>query len=797
MKKESYHFIGLGGIGMSALARILLQHGHEVKGSDAQESPLLHQLQKEGALVQIGHKEEVSPHATVIYSTDIKEHNIEFLAAKKRGVPLLHRSELLDRLMKGKKALLVTGTHGKTTTAALLSSTLLEAGLDPSFVVGGILLSTQCNGKAGKGDFFVAEADESDGSFLKSLSHGAIVTNLENDHLDYWQNEKRLDEAFGQFCSQVGHGEHLFWCKDDERLSQIKPCGVSYGFSESAELKIGNYRAVETGAVFDLLWQGERYEKVEIALFGKHNALNACAVFGLSRSLGVPEEAIRKAFQNFGGTQRRLELKGEAHRLVLFDDYAHHPTEISATLCALRDRVRERRLVAIFQPHRFTRVRDQWSLFAKSFEEADEVILTDIYGSREAKIEGITTEKLYDEMKKTLGEKLRYLPRETLETECLSLLQPLDAVITLGAGDITSAGSAILENFAKRAPKIRVGVLCGGTSVEHEVSLRSGKTVVEGLDPAIYDVQLFGIDKKGHWLAGSEAIEKLERNWEGKEEPLSSQIVEELNRCDVCVPVFHGPEGEDGVMQGLLEAMQIPYVGCDVPSAALCMNKAWTKQIALLHNIPTPPFVEIDAVSFRRDPSKLLKKIDERKVRYPLYIKPAHLGSSIGVCRAVTPEEVIRGAKAAFEFDDYLIAEQEIIGCELEVAVLGNDYVRVAVPAQVMHAGLYTYEDKYGNKPSEKRVPAPISPTAMMLIRELTERTYRALGCKGLARVDFFLDREGHPWLNEVNPFPGFTSASGYPKMFKACGLSIPQLCDEFILLALHRSRRLAEIRGR
>ena len=193
----------------------------------------------------------------------------------------------------------------------------------------------------------------------------------------------------------------------------------------------------------------------------------------------------------------------------------------------------------------------------------------------------------------------------------------------------------------------------------------------------------------------------------------------------------------------------------------------------------------------------MIKLIDERKIRYPVYIKPVHLGSSVGITRAVTPDEIIRGAEAAFELDDVIIAEQEIVGREIEVSVLGNDYIRVAMPGMVMHSGLYSYDDKYGKKPIEKKIPAPISDAELQIVKELAVRTYRALGCKGLARVDFFLDKEGHLWLNEVNPFPGFTSASGYPKMWSASGLTIPQLCDEFIALALHKSRRAEKIRGK
>ncbi|MBI3508889.1 MAG: UDP-N-acetylmuramate--L-alanine ligase [Chlamydiia bacterium] len=720
MQKQTYHFIGMGGIGMSALARILLQHGHEVQGSDASASTLLEELQKEGATVRVGQQEGgVPPHATVVYSTDIKEHNIEFVSAKKMGLPMLHRSDLLARLMLEKKPLLVTGTHGKTTTSALLAHVLIEAKLDPTFVVGGILHSLQSNARAGKGDYFVAEADESDGSFLKTAAFGAIVTNLENDHLDFWKTEAALDAAFGAFCAQVKKSEHLIWCYDDERLAALRPKGISYGFCMGADCRIVSHEQTEQGSLFDLLYEGHLYRRIPVALYGRHNVLNAAAVFALCLSLGIPEEQIRQALQSFRGTHRRLEFKGEAHRLKMYDDYGHHPTEIAATLRALRDHIRERRLVAIFQPHRFTRVRDQMDHFATSFADADLVLMTDIYSAREAPIEGVTTEILFEKMKQTLGAKLHYLPRASLEREAAEWLQPFDVAITIGAGDVTHAGKPILDHFAKRAPKYTIGVLCGGTSVEHEVSLRSGKTVVDALDRTLCDVKLFRIDKE-----------------------------------------------------------------------------AWTKQIAILHNIPTAPFIEIDRLQFMRDPKKLLQQIAERHISYPIYVKPVHLGSSIAVSRAITPDEVITAAKEAFRVDDHILVEQEIRGREIEVSVLGNDYVRIAAPAEMMKSGLYTYEMKYGNQPIEKRIPAPITESQLGILRELTHRTYVALHGQGLARIDFFLDEEGHFWLNEVNPFPGFTTASGYPKMWAASGLTIQQLCEEFLVLALHKSRRQATLRG-
>ncbi len=456
--KKKFHLIGIGGIGMSALARILVQRGHEVQGSDAKMSPLLEDLQKEGVLIRLGHTQEGLEGCTVVYSSAVKEDNVELQMAKTLSLPIWHRSDLLDDLMRFQKPLLVTGTHGKTTTTALLASVLMEAKMDPSFVVGGIVQSLKTNGKSGSGAYFVAEADESDGSFLKTKQiFGAIVTNCENDHLDYWKDAASLDQAFATFFSQVQNPKHLFWCFDDSRLSALNPRGISYGFSKDADLVISGYRVSEKGIFFDLSWNNQKYVDIHLSLFGEHNALNGAAVFGLSLSLGIEETAIRKAFQTFRGTKRRLEFRGEKEGVTVYDDYAHHPTEIKVTLKGLRalknslPKTSEGRLIVVFQPHRFTRVRDLWSEFPLVFEDADMVILTDIYAASEAPIPGISSESFHAAMQNSLQNRLQFIPRFSLEEKVASLLRPQDIVVTMGAGDIVKAADMILNLYQGRA----------------------------------------------------------------------------------------------------------------------------------------------------------------------------------------------------------------------------------------------------------------------------------------------------------------------------------------------------------
>lgn len=797
--KETYHFIGLGGIGMSALARILLQKGHVVSGSDRTDSELLQALKKEGAEVQIGHGSLMKlEKKIVVYSSAIKETNVELAMAKQQGASLLHRSDLLDLLMQGKKNLLVTGTHGKTTTTALLASTLLEASFDPTLALGGYLRSLNTNGKVGLGDYFVAEADESDGSFLKTAAFGAIVTNLGRDHLDYWQSEENLRSGFIQFLSQVKMAEHLFWCGDGPALASLCSKGYSYGFSPLADLCISEFQSTEKGIVFSLCFKGKNYRKIELSLSGRHNALNGAAVFGLGLTLGISEEILRKAFQKFAGTGRRLEKKGETHGISLYDDYGHHPTEIAATLEGLRERIRERRMVVLFQPHRYSRVADLWEQFFSCFESADLVVLTDIYSASESPINGINSESFYQAMQEKLKTKIHFIPRASLEIAILEILKPLDVVLTLGAGDITSAGIPILEKWKEKAPKLKIAVLFGGTSSEHEVSLMSAENILNSLDPSIYEATLFGVAKNGDWLCGPQAIQKLkQKNFvPDSSSKISPFVLEKLLQSDVAIPIFHGPQGEDGMMQAFLDTLQIPYVGCEYRGAALCMQKAWTKYAAILNNIPTAPFIETTVFSYRKNGDEFLNEI-EKNLSYPVWIKPVHLGSSIGVSRAANREEAKKGIDLAFQYDEALIAEKEIRGRQIEFAVLGNEYIRVMECCEILnHGNFYDYENKYGAQAMLAETPAKITEIEKMVGIDLAQKAYLACGCKGMARVDFFLSEEGYYWLNEINPFPGFTKISGYPKMCEAAGLSPYDLWHELIALALHRSRSLLKIRG-
>lgn len=444
--ERQYHFIGIGGIGMSALAHFLLQKGDQVSGSDVAPSFMLEQLEKKGAKIFIGHSpDNIKNPTAVIYSTAVAKENPEIVQAELNGVPLLHRSELLHHLMKDYSPLLVTGTHGKTTTSSLLAHLLVDAGLEPAYAVGGLINSLGSHGGHGKGSWFVAEADESDGSFLKYSPFGAIITNIDNDHLDYWKILDKMIEGFKKFIRLVQSPKHLFYCGDDEILCSLKPKGVSYGFGEENDLYIKNFRQEGWKNIFDLSFEGEEYSEIEVPLIGGHNVLNSAAVFGLGIRMEIPEKKIREAFSNFTGVSRRSEFKGEKRGISVFDDYGHHPTEIFATLRAIKQAIHHRKLVVAFQPHRYSRTRDSLSEFGPAFESADQIILTDIYSAGEATIAGVTNEILLSKIKDCSPLDARYIPRDKLSAFLAGHLQPDDVLVTMGAGDITKVGPEVLQ----------------------------------------------------------------------------------------------------------------------------------------------------------------------------------------------------------------------------------------------------------------------------------------------------------------------------------------------------------------
>lgn len=791
---NKYHFVGINGIGMSALAQILLEKQMAVTGSDLTLGALSQKLISHGAKLYEGHaKEQVPQGSTVVLSTQIRKDNPEYLAALELNCPLLHRSQLLAELMVGCESLAVTGTHGKTTTSALLAATLLHAGLDPSFAIGGTVGGR--NGRRGFGRYFVLEADESDGSFLNYIPSGAIVTNIGDDHLENFQNKEALIKAFEQFMGQVRKPQLLFICADDPILAASAQKGISYGFTPGSQLLVSRYRQEGWRMHFDLHFEGTEYKEVELALIGRHNALNGASVFGLCLALGISEEKIRAAFSRFPGVGRRCEKRGEASSVLFLDDYAHHPTEITKTLFAVKEAVQERRLVALFQPHRYSRVEQLLEGFATAFEMADFVYVTDIYSAQEEPIEGIDSHLLVRKIAASSRCPCAYLPKDEMIEELKKSLMPHDVLLTLGAGDITSLHGKLIPGFELR--KLKVGVLFGGRSCEHEISLRSCRSVASAARKTLYELIYFAIDKQGRWIVGEEAKEALfskeSLEFEGGMEFTDPLVLQQLGQCDVFLPILHGSFGEDGTIQGFFEMMGKPYAGPDYRSAALCMDKVLTKRIAAASGIKTPSDVHFGLLEWRREKEELIAQI-HRELRFPVYVKPVHLGSSVGIACIKRAEELEAAISNALHYDTEVMVEEGKIGCrELEFAVLGNTFgflPGAPGPGEKLAGGEFVdYEKKYGSQAVKTTLEPNLSPELLKKGIELSRRAYRAVQCSGMARVDFLLDNEGEFWLFEINTIPGLQPLSLFPKIWMREGLSFEQLIDQLIILALARSR--------
>ncbi|MCB1119328.1 MAG: UDP-N-acetylmuramate--L-alanine ligase [Chlamydiia bacterium] len=429
----NYHFIGIGGIGMSGLARILLQKGHAVSGSDLGRTPLIAELESLGATIYPTHDAaNITEPCTVVYSSSISETNPEICAAKEWHCPLYHRSVLLAELVNSNQGLVVAGTHGKTTTSALLAATLIDAACDPTWVVGGIVAPYGKNSSGGVGPHVVAEGDESDGTLVQYQPHAAIVTNIGLDHLDHYKTEDNLLNTFQTFIHQV-KGE-VFWCGDDQRLKSLTPPGTSYGFNANNTLRIAHIRPSGWQTQFDLITHQKTYSNIILNMIGEHNVLNAAAVFGLALSLNISESSIRHTFATFQGVGRRQEHIPYRDGVTLLDDYAHHPTEILATLRAVRQAIGERKLIALYQPHRYSRMETLLGTLSTCFSSADEVIVTEIFAAGEQPRPGVTSEKVYQEIAQT-HPCCSYVPRNELLTALK--LHDGDCLITLGAGDIT------------------------------------------------------------------------------------------------------------------------------------------------------------------------------------------------------------------------------------------------------------------------------------------------------------------------------------------------------------------------
>ena len=446
------HFVGIGGIGMSGIAEVLINLGFEVSGSDMEKSPITDHLASLGAAISIGHDaENVGGADIVVVSSAISKDNPEVRAATEAGIPLIPRSDMLGELMRIRTGIAIAGAHGKTTTTSLAAVVLQEAGLDPTVVVGGKVKSLDANAMLGRGQYLVAEVDESDGNFVRLTPSIAIITNIDAEHLDFYGGLEKIHEAFVTFASRVPFHGVVICCSDDANVRAIMPKIerkiITYGLSGTPDVKGEIVSEDGTGSEFRLSTGGSDLGSIRLALPGRYNISNALAVCALALELDVETAAVRKALENFGGVGRRFEHRGEEAGILVVDDYGHHPTEIRAVVETAR-RSFDRRVVAVFQPHRFTRTRDLHESFDKCLLDADLVFITDIYAAGETPIPGITGDLIYRAVLRGGAKNAVYLPdRGDLLDALEAAVEEGDIVITLGAGDIWKAGDELLERI--------------------------------------------------------------------------------------------------------------------------------------------------------------------------------------------------------------------------------------------------------------------------------------------------------------------------------------------------------------
>lgn len=434
---------------MSGIAEILINLGYEVSGSDLKSSEQTKRLESLGAKVFIGHfPSNIADYHVVVTSSAIDLTNPEIIEARRRRIPIIHRSEMLAELVRLKHGIGVAGTHGKTTTSSMLASVLSDSGMNPTAVIGGKVFNFGSNARAGEGEYIVFEADESDGSFLKLLPSIAIVTNVDADHLDHYKYFEGVKDAFLSYINNIPFYGYSVLCLDDnvirEMLPRVERPYYTYGFSEEADFTAHNVRMIDGKTHFSCNYKKKPVGEFILSQLGNHNVLNSLSVIAVALELGLKYDVIMEGLKNFRGVGRRLEKIGEKSGITVIDDYGHHPTEIRATLAALKNL--GRRLVVIFQPHRYSRTELLWDEFGQSFAHADEVFLTDIYPAGEDPIEGVSTVLICDAVRKHEARDAYYVRKfEEIPGEVLKVAREGDIILTLGAGDIHKTGPAILS----------------------------------------------------------------------------------------------------------------------------------------------------------------------------------------------------------------------------------------------------------------------------------------------------------------------------------------------------------------
>jgi UDP-N-acetylmuramate--alanine ligase len=453
LKKYHIHFVGIGGIGMSGIAELLLNIGYKVSGSDSSSSDITRRLERLGGIIFKGHSaEQIRGADVVVTSSAIGPGNPEVIAAGQASIPVIPRAEMLAELMRLKYSVAVAGAHGKTSTTSIIASVLGKGGLDPTVVIGGKLKSIDSNALLGKGDYIVAEADESDGSFLKMSPTIAVVTNIDREHLDFYRDLNAIKEVFLSFIDKIPFYGLAVLCLDNEPIQDIIPSiqkrFTTYGMSTQADFQAKDVVFEGLKSRFHVYQLGTKLGEILLNLPGLHNVYNSLASIAVGMELDISFDVIKSALQTVEGVQRRLEIKGEKKGVTVVDDYGHHPTEIKITLQAARESWPHRRVVVVFQPHRYTRTQALFDEFTRSFYQSDLLVVLPIYAAGEQKIKGVEGHALFEGVRSHGHKEVVYFQDfETAVSHLIKILSPEDILLTLGAGDVWKVGEMVLKEL--------------------------------------------------------------------------------------------------------------------------------------------------------------------------------------------------------------------------------------------------------------------------------------------------------------------------------------------------------------
>jgi UDP-N-acetylmuramate--L-alanine ligase len=743
---KSFYLVGIGGAGMSGIAKMLVHRGFSVAGSDSTESPVTAELFTEGIRIRIGHSGEgIQADDAVILSDAIDlTTSPEFARAHELGCPLFRRSQLLGWLLKDLKILAVTGTHGKTTTSGMLGSALRTAKMDPTIVVGAGVPQFGGPIVEGHGKFAVVEACEAYDSFHDLDPYIVLLTNLELDHVDFHGSYEGLLDSVVRFVNRIPAEGCLIFCADDSGARDVAARfpGRKLGYSRRAfeEVAAGNEEAS--------FGNRSEHETVTLTVPGEHNQYNASGAITAAIQAGADATLAAQGIAAFSGAERRLQVMRDGP-IVVVDDYAHHPSEIEASILALRERYPDRRLVVVYQPHLYSRTADLIPQFAKALSLADKVVLTDIYPAREAPMAGVSSSRIAE----LLTCAVDYVPSRHLLPQHVALqVRPGDLVVGMGAGNIGEFVPSFLREL-DRSGSLKVAVIYGGDSAEREVSLHSGIAIERALKSLGYEAKLYDVTDL--------LLNRADVS------PFTG-----ANRPDVAFLAVHGTHAEDGAIQGFFELLHIPYTGSGIQSSAIAMDKRLTKQILEVAGLP------VARGQYVTSPTETIS------IKPPLIVKPNAQGSTVGLSFVYKLEDIQTAIDNAFQYDHSILVEELISGMEISVPVMGDKALPVVEIAPAN--GQYDFAAKYTPGATEEIVPARLPQHVAEKAQKYALQAHQALRCEGATRTDMIVSGE-EPVILEVNTLPGMTGTSLLPNSAKAAGISFEALVQWIVQDALRR----------